>query len=749
MENNKMLKVYFFSFVLFVFIQLIFSKKTFSQSNDITTTEQVEEKIKKEKPDKVYKPTKQKALEHYWNGNFRAALDEFLLLLATDPENIDYNFYVGCCYLETNIDKSKAISYLEYVIKQPKFDKEALYQLGRAYHFAHRFDEAIIAYNKYKDILRGKNDNIIAGDRMIEMCFNAKEFVKYPLDVTFENLGSRVNTPYPEYNPFIPEDESFIVFTSKRPDCLGIQIDYDGYKTSDIYRANERRGKFGEARNIGSSVNTEWYEEVVGVSADGEEMLVYIDNFDGYDDIYVSQRKGRYYEEYKTFGPNINSEAVETSAGLSTDASKLFFSREDKTTYGGTDIFMSKRLPNGSWGQPVNLGPVINTKYNETFPHLASDGKTLYFASEGHVSMGGFDIFTSVWDELTQTWSTPKNLGYPINTVDEDYNISMSTTGRYGYISQFRPEGFGERDIYRVTFNNVDVERTVVRGSITNIADSLKANPGNPLPEFIMTVTEMETNDLVGYYKPNSKSSNYVQILPPGEYCVYIQNELYFDTMEVVEVLGQSSFISEIIQDYTLRPDPNAKRKFTSPTLSFPKVEPENVTLADEIKQLEQELEKLEKIKELGYDPSLMDVDITNTKKFKPGDKIILERIYFDFDKDDIREESVVELSKLYYFMTSNPDMIVEVAGHTDSRGTDEYNLDLSKRRAKSVQKWLSTRGIKSKRVETKGYGEAKPIADNVKPDGSDDPEGRQMNRRIELTILSVDGKKVITTEGK
>jgi outer membrane protein OmpA-like peptidoglycan-associated protein/tetratricopeptide (TPR) repeat protein len=745
-----MLKTYTFSFLFFVFMLLALPIAVLSQSRDITTTQEVEDKVKKEKEDKVYKPTKQKGLEHYWNGNFRAALDEFLLLLAADPQNVDYNFYVGCCYLETNIDKSKAISYLEFVTQQPKYDKEALYQLGRAYHFAHRFDEAIITYNKYKDILRGTNDNIIAGDRMIEMCFNAKELVKYPLDVTFENMGSRINTPYPEYNPFIPEDESFLVFTSKRPDCLGIQIDYDGYKTSDIYRSNERRGKFGEARNIGSSVNTEWYEEVVGVSADGEEMLVYIDNFDGYDDVYASLRKGRYYEEYKSLGPNVNSEGIETSAGMSTDGTKLFFSREDKTTKGGTDIYMSRRLPNGGWGESVNLGDVINTKYNETFPHLAADGKTLYFASEGHVSMGGFDIFTSVWDELTQTWSTPKNLGYPINTVDEDYNISMSTTGRYGYTSQFREEGFGERDIYRVTFNDVEAEKSLVRGSITNIADTLKINPNYKFPEFIMSVTSMETNELIGYYKPNSRSSNYVQILPPGEYCVYIQNPLYFDTMGVVEVLGQSSYISEIIQDYTMRPDPNAiwGDKTTYP-LEFPKVEEQNLTLADEIMELEKELEKLEVIKKLGYDPSLMDVDITNTKKFKPGDKIILERIYFDFDKDLIREESVIELSKLYYFMTSNPDMIVEVAGHTDSRGTDEYNIDLSKRRAKSVQAWLVERGIKAKRVATKGYGEAKPIADNLKPDGSDDPDGRQMNRRIELTVLSVDGKKIITTEGK
>ncbi|MDP6908670.1 MAG: hypothetical protein QF371_04150, partial [Flavobacteriales bacterium] len=534
----------------------------FSQSRDITevTEKDFEKELTEtdvERAKRRLKVTKKGAMTHYWNGNFRAALEDFLILLSKDPGNVDLNFYIGASYLESNIDKGKAIPYLEFAVQQEKFPKEAIYQLGRAYMFAHRFDEAITTFNKYKDISRGDNDNIITGGRMVEQCFNAKQLVKYPIDATFENLGPSINTAYPEFNPFIPEDESFIVFTTKRPDCLGLQLDYDGYKTSDIFRAREYRGDFKEARNIGSAVNTEWYEEVVGISADGQELLVYIDNFDGYDDIYVSPRKGKFFDDYLDLGRNINSDEIETTAGLSTDGNLVFFSREVGKGRTGTDLYMSRRLPNRNWGIPQKLPDIINTPFNESFPHLMADQKTFYFCSEGHAAMGGFDIFISEWDQLTNTWSIPKNAGYPINTVDDDYNITLSTTGRYGYISQFRKdEGYGERDIYRITFNDIDPVWSIVRGSVTNIRDSAKIDPGMDIGTFEMTVTDMITDRFIGTYRPNLASSNYAQILEPGSYCVYVEGELYFDTMAVVDVLGKSSQVSEMIKNYTLRPDP-------------------------------------------------------------------------------------------------------------------------------------------------------------------------------------------------
>lgn len=1050
-----------FTAILFVFLSL-HCGSALAQSGDIkAVTEQELNKelneTEEERAARRLKVTKKGAVDHYYNGNFRAALEDFLILLAKDPNNVELNFFIGACYLESYIDKSKAIGYLEYVVQQEKFPKEAIYQLGRAYMFEHRFDEAITTFNKYKDISRGDNDNIITGGRMIEQCFNAKQLIKYPLDATFENLGPTVNSAYPDFNPFIPEDESFLVFTSKRPDCLGLQLDYDGFKTPDIFRARESKGQFREARNIGSSVNTEWYEEVVGISADGQELLVYIDNFDGYDDIYVSPRKGRFFDDYLDLGKNINSEEIETTAGLSTDGNLIFFSREDGKGKTGTDLYMSRRLPNRGWGVAQKLPDIINTPFNESFPHLMADGKTFYFSSEGHAAMGGFDIFISEWDDMTNTWSVPKNAGYPINTVDDDFNVSLSTTGRYGYVAQFRKdEGYGERDIYRITFNDVDPIRTIVRGSITNIKDSMLVDPGIDVGTFEMTVTDMNTDIFIGTYRPNMKTSNYVQVLEPGDYCVYVEGELYFDTSEVVSVLGKSSYVSEIIQNYTLRPDPDAIRrkrtgekyggliyaasgsvdgkckvwdvpsgrqvlsldnmvevtsvafsmdgkralsstktgdiniwnlptsnpsktlkghskkvteatfvkngqyvlsssadstirlwnvetglmekiyaghpdvvndisvspdnnyfvsasddgnvlmwemmteqlvgvydghkgavnavaysprgnyvvsggddgtvkkwnastakeelefKLHSSTVSALAVSPDGLTvvsgssngfvyvwdaysgdvkhvllghdkpitslfissdskyiitgslertpivwdlstgdevvalvghldvindvcftpyikfpekeqktarelaqqedagdLEGEIERLERELAVIEEQKRLGYDPSLLDVDIYGNKELKVGQKIILERIYFDFDKFDIRDESVVELNKLLVFLDNKPNVVVEISGHTDSRGADEYNEKLSLNRAKSVIAWLKKRKIPSKRMVAKGYGEKKPIAPNENPDGTDNPDGRQMNRRIELTIIGVGGEKIITTEGR
>ncbi|MFC2175637.1 OmpA family protein [Bacteroidota bacterium] len=1052
-----------FLFVVFGNVNL-----TYGQSGDITKVTEAElnkeiQQTEGEKQQSRLKVSKKSAMTHYWNGNFRAALEDFLVLLSRDASDVEISFYIGACYLETYIDKEKAIDYLEYVVQQPKFPKEAIYQLGRAYMFAHRFDEAITTFNKYKDITRGKDDNIITGSRMIEQCFTGKQLVKYPLDVTFENLGISVNTAYPEFNPFIPEDESFLVFTTKRPDCLGLQLDYDGYKTPDIFRSRAYRGHFKEARNIGSAVNTEWYEEVVGISADGQELLVYIDNFDGYDDIYVSPRKGSFFDDYLDLGRNINSDEIETTASVTTDGNTVFFSRE-KTSAGasgkaatGTDLYISRRLPNGNWGIPVRLPDVINTEYNESFPHLMADGRTFYFCSEGHTSMGGFDIFVTEWDELTNTWAVPRNVGYPINTVDDDFNLALSLTGRYGYISQYRKdEGYGERDIYRVTFNDVDAVRTIVKGVITNILDSAKANPGTDIGKFEMTVTNMLTDEFIGTYRPDMRTANYVQVLEPGEYCVYVEGELYFDTSAVIEVLGKNSYVSEIIKNYTLRPDPDAIRRkrtgskyggliyamsasddddvkiwdvpsgrqmltldnkedvntvafspngkfalsgtdkgkvniwsipegqkqkslaghtgkitqaiFTrdskyvlsasadstirmwnvetglvekvfvghkgvvnglsispdgnyfvsssddgnvfmweittrelvgtfdkhkgavktatyspfgnyivsggvdgtvrkwdastakedlkfklhsstvnsvevspdggtivsgsdngfvyvwdantgevknvllghekpvssvfisrdskyiitgseesqpkvwdfktgnevvslighdkrindvcfSPYIKFPESEEESIRrkeqlaetndLDEEIKRLEEELAAIEVQKNLGYDPGLLDVDIYNIKNLKVGQKIILERIYFDFDKYNIREESVVELNKLLVFLNQNDKIRVEISGHTDSRGTDEYNMQLSSNRAKSVVTWLKKRKISGKRIIPKGYGETRHIAPNENADGSDNPAGRQMNRRIELTIIDVGGETIITTEGK
>jgi outer membrane protein OmpA-like peptidoglycan-associated protein len=213
---------------------------------------------------------------------------------------------------------------------------------------------------------------------------------------------------------------------------------------------------------------------------------------------------------------------------------------------------------------------------------------------------------------------------------------------------------------------------------------------------------------------------------------------------EVTPLSGHSDVINDVcFTPYIKFPE---KEELSARELAA-EVEPDQ--LEEEIARLELELAEIEEQKKLGYDPTLLDADVYDEKELKVGQKIILERIYFDFDKYSIRDESIVELNMLLLFLDKNLTVIVEISGHTDSRGSDEYNLKLSRNRAKSVVAWLKKRKVSSKRVIAKGYGENRHIAPNENPDGTDNPEGRQMNRRIELTIIGVGGEQIITTEGK
>jgi tetratricopeptide (TPR) repeat protein len=419
------------------------------------------------------------AKDNFSFGNYVAALQEYEALVKKDPSNIEYNYKAGVCYLYTNFDKSKAIPYLEFVGTKPNATKEQIYDLARAYLVNNKLPEAI----KYFELVKTKIDpkaepaKMLDVVRQIEMCENAQKLMKTPVNVTFTNLGPKVNTPFADYNPFAPDEEDYVAFSTKRNDVVGANIDFDGYKCADIFYSEVKKGEYAKAKNLGPLVNTEYVEEIVGLSADGKFLFIGIDNMEGFDDIWASEKKGKSFQKSKTLGPTINSLETETSATTDADANVLYFSRtplEDKTGFGGTDIFIAYRLPNGDWGEPINLGPQINTPYDEDFPNLSADGKTLFFCSKGHNSMGGFDVFKSTWDEKNKRWNRPQNLGYPLNTTDDNFTYSAPRNGRHGYLSQIRPEGQGDLDVYMVTYNDIEAEVTTVIGKI-NFAE--KAPP--------------------------------------------------------------------------------------------------------------------------------------------------------------------------------------------------------------------------------------------------------------------------------
>jgi hypothetical protein len=554
-----------FLFFICVTTSLIFSNQLFSQT-DVNTGNTKDAK------------------DNFTLGNYKGALEEYLLLIKNDSNNLTYNFRIGICYLNTNIDKSKAIPYLLKATADPKVETLAWYELARAYMMDYQFDEAITIFTKYKELAAGKESFYISSDRMIEMCEEAKKKIKTPVNVTIEDLGAEINSAYPDYNPYVPSDETFLVFTSKRAGNTGNLIDFDGYITSDVYISYQKYDKWIKAKNIGTSINSELVEETAGISSDGTKLFVYCDNYSAMNEIMIADKKGKTYLKPVFLGDNINTNRLETAATMTPDKKYLVFATDRNDESGGMDIFISKKLPSGEWGPAENIGEPVNTVYDEDFPYFAADGKTMYFCSQGHNSIGGYDLFKTVWNEKENTWSDPENLGYPINTPDDDMTICLSITGRHGYIASLRKGGFGDLDIYKVIFNNIDPAYSIISGTLMNkdsvsiysiIAsvdttkkdtlalvndkiknDTLDSAATFPLaiPKTInvaISVTDKLTKKVFGNYLPNKESGKFLIILPPGVYEISVKADGYEKYTEDLTVFDRSTN-TEIVKDIVL-----------------------------------------------------------------------------------------------------------------------------------------------------------------------------------------------------
>jgi outer membrane protein OmpA-like peptidoglycan-associated protein/tetratricopeptide (TPR) repeat protein len=672
MKTKSILTVIFLHITLYFFSQ----NNTNSFEKDFDNAEKVFSE--------VYHEGENEAISYY-KGSYSTARPLLINLYKQDTTNANIAFKIGVCYLSSRNERDVAIRYFKKAITSVSSDyKESSYKekhapiiaykfLGDAYHLNYQFDNAIDSYNKFLGVMdeyKITNKKLqLEAKQKIEMCVTGKYLVTNPINIKIENLGINVNSAYADYSPVISADQNVIFFTSRRPESTGGEKDEDGNFYEDIYMCEKTPTGWAPAKNVGTSINTNEHEATVGISPDGQTILIYKDD-KGDGNIYSTSLKGEVWGAPVKLNENINSKYWEPSAFISADGNTLYFTSSRPGGYGGRDLYSSKKTPKGDWAKAVNLGPAINTAYDEDAPCIQSDGVTLAFSSNGHNTMGGFDVFSSQLSG-NGTWSVPENVGYPINTTDDDIFYVISPDGRNAYYSSFRKEGRGEKDNYKATFiDRKETPLTLMKGKVIN-------ESGKPANDVEITVTDNATEEIVGIYHTNSKSGQYIFILTPGKnYNITYQQEDHLFYSENMEIPMETNYY-EIYKAIILPP-------------------------------------------------------------IVVGSKITLNNIFFDFDKATLRTASNVELKNLVKLMKNNPTIKVEISGHTDSKGTANYNQKLSEERAKAVVNYMKYNGISAKRMVAKGYGQTVPSAPNENSNGTDNPEGRQLNRRVELKIIAI-----------
>lgn len=605
---------------------------------------------------------------------------------------IDASYKLGICYLQT-AKKGKALPYLELVYQYaPKYHKNLTYYLAQTYHFLHQWDKA----EKFYHLAQMESDFTKDIPKHLQECKYGREYVKNPIrGVVIENLGDVINSPYPEYVPVISEDEKVMLFTARKPNTTGGGKDYDQEYFEDIYISENINGKWSEPKNLPRPINSNSHDACIALSPDGTKLFVYKTGSgkEKMGDIYISEKKpDGSWTEPRSMGNKINTKYREPSISITRDGNTVYFSSDRPGGFGGLDIYKSTKNEKGEWSEPVNLGPTINTPYDEDAPFIHNE-TTLYFSSQGHTSMGGFDIFVS---ELQNgQWTTPRNLGYPLNTADDDIYFVVSADNQRGYFSSGRAGGLGDKDLYVVYFPRKELEYVKVEKN-TQVPDKQIAI-NIPVPQ----VPQNETKRFITILKGTIRDARTKERLS-----AFITLHDLLDNHleeEMTSEEGTGKYETVISAD---------KRFLIS-------VEKEGYMFhSEEFSVPPQPQDKNQEI--------IIDIDLVKIEK---GAKIKL-KVFYDFNKDFLRQESIVELEKLVAFLQRYPKVKVEISGHTDAIGTEAKNQGLSERRAQSVVRYLIERGIDPKRLVAKGYGELRPIAPN------DTEEGRQMNRRTECEII-------------
>ena len=520
--------------IMYLAVLLIFSINTASAQKNII--EKSEDQVK------IFN-----AQQRFYAGDFQGALTVYNDLLKSLPNDANTLTHIAECYFAMN----QFVQALDFARKAKNIDAKANQDfsllLGKLFFMDGNLDSALIEFTAYKTAVgEGKKATESDINVFLSQVNQAKVLIAKPVDVKIVNASDLINSEYDDKNPSITADGRTLIFTSRRPgksSTLDIEGDKKYYE--DIYIANwdSINKTWGSAELVAGPINTDGHDACTSISPDGKAIFVYRNDTEGESrggDIYFSKlsSSGKWGSPV-TIGKPINTTFFEGGACISPDGSMLYFvSERPEGGYGHADIYVSKRKNRTEWDIPVNLGPEVNTTEDEGGIFLAPDGKTLFLSSNGYNSMGGYDIFKTVNEN--GKWTKPMNLGYPINTLDNDMSLTLSVDAQTGYFTSDRKGGKGDLDIYKVDLANYPILEKDMKAKVIDSMAILKgtvfnASTGTAMEAELVFYDQNGTK--VGSTLSNSGSGDYFITLLGGKtYQIKIESEGYKPVAEKVEL---------------------------------------------------------------------------------------------------------------------------------------------------------------------------------------------------------------------
>lgn len=451
--------------------------------------------------------------------DYKKAYDLYDKLYTQTPKNFEYKFRIGYCCLFYPEKKSRAIEIFEDIKRTDK-SPDADYYLAKAYHINYKFDQAITSYEAFitaKGTKIKEEDKPFIADAKVGImnCNNGKELIAKKIIADIKNIGAPINTNETEGVPVISADESVMIYTYIGEKSTGGLLNdmlkpdkEEGTYHEDIFIANRSTDSTWNNPSPIGSLNTNANDAAVALSPDGQMLFTFESDVKNPGDLRVSNLVGTEWSKPEKLNTNINSESWEGSCSITADGRYLYFASERPGGLGGRDLYVSEKV-NGEWGPAKNLGASINTEYNEDAPFIHPDGITLFFSSQGHKSIGGYDIMYSIRKD--NDWITPLSMGIPLNTTEDDRYYVINAKGDVGYFSSNRggAGGKGQQDIYMVT-PGILGEKPVLallKGSVYVDDKPTEAK---------IEITKKETNEAIGPYYANSKTGKYLMAISPG-----------------------------------------------------------------------------------------------------------------------------------------------------------------------------------------------------------------------------------------